>query len=659
MLLSSTPSHTATTILTTQRVSDSGVEILDVERMDIAERAKLRSRGRSQAKGKQITYDDVIELSSSDDELSLPKSKPKPKPKPKAKKPAAPKESGSDKGKLKGKSRVPSKPSPSKRAKTTHIPDGPESDVDTIPVATSDFPIPAQQPPLPPLPPHIRHLSSQLPPSDPPPSTSGSSAPRTSQDRQLNANADRFRDESPLSSPPPPMPRKRKRPSPPNYIPGLDDEDNSYMGADDDSILAGPAPGGMVPVVEITRVPKKSRSKGSDPPLPPPSPGVVPETQLADPPAEHQEKPAPQKKKRKRVVEDGEEWDAGLDEELLAQAVKSKSKKRSRADEEDEEEYGASSSKAKAKAKKDKEKPAKKAAKEKVPPKEKGTKGKANAKGKASSSSSKGVVEGSDTEEMSISIDGDKVRDAMPPPPAPEPASKHKEKDRPSSSKGTSDDPGVPVDVSAPKRGKGKQRALILSDDEDDGAHTADVSTNASAADASLDIDWPPPARAKKGGRKSAGGEQGSKLSCRCHINSSAGRSRDAAAPPHELRTVEPRIHDLVQEDEVDTHVRAHPAGLLAPRLPFSRVVAPDVLAACQGVEERPPAHRTVASQPPDSPASPSAAPPPKKSKKMLELEEKWEMELEDSIDGWYAMSEEERATLRRAKRDHELGFED
>ena len=43
----------------------------------------------------------------------------------------------------------------------------------------------------------------------------------------------------------------------------------------------------------------------------------------------------------------------------------------------------------------------------------------------------------------------------------------------------------------------------------------------------------------------------------------------------------------------------------------------------------------------------------------MLELEEKWEMELEDTVEGWYAMSEEERAVLRRQKRDHELGIED
>ena len=58
-------------------------------------------------------------------------------------------------------------------------------------------------------------------------------------------------------------------------------------------------------------------------------------------------------------------------------------------------------------------------------------------------------------------------------------------------------------------------------------------------------------------------------------------------------------------------------------------------------------------------PPPPPKPPAPKKSKKMLELEEKWEMELEDSVEGWYALPEEERAALRRAKRDHELGYED
>lgn len=43
----------------------------------------------------------------------------------------------------------------------------------------------------------------------------------------------------------------------------------------------------------------------------------------------------------------------------------------------------------------------------------------------------------------------------------------------------------------------------------------------------------------------------------------------------------------------------------------------------------------------------------------MIALEEKWELELEDSVPGWYALTDEERATWRRAKKDKELGFDD
>ena len=58
-------------------------------------------------------------------------------------------------------------------------------------------------------------------------------------------------------------------------------------------------------------------------------------------------------------------------------------------------------------------------------------------------------------------------------------------------------------------------------------------------------------------------------------------------------------------------------------------------------------------------PPPPPRPPPPKKSKKMLELEEKWEEELAEEVEGWTCLGEEERAVLRRAKRDRELGYDD
>ena len=43
----------------------------------------------------------------------------------------------------------------------------------------------------------------------------------------------------------------------------------------------------------------------------------------------------------------------------------------------------------------------------------------------------------------------------------------------------------------------------------------------------------------------------------------------------------------------------------------------------------------------------------------MIQLEEKWEMELEDEVEGWWALTDEERQTWRRAKREKELGYDD
>jgi hypothetical protein len=58
-------------------------------------------------------------------------------------------------------------------------------------------------------------------------------------------------------------------------------------------------------------------------------------------------------------------------------------------------------------------------------------------------------------------------------------------------------------------------------------------------------------------------------------------------------------------------------------------------------------------------PPPPPRPPPPKKSKKMNQLEEKWEMELEDEVEGWWALTDEERQSWRRAKREKELGYDD
>jgi hypothetical protein len=56
------------------------------------------------------------------------------------------------------------------------------------------------------------------------------------------------------------------------------------------------------------------------------------------------------------------------------------------------------------------------------------------------------------------------------------------------------------------------------------------------------------------------------------------------------------------------------------------------------------------------APAPLPKPPPPKKSKKQLALEEKWEEELSESVEGWAALDEKERSELRKAKWAMEMG---
>jgi hypothetical protein len=62
----------------------------------------------------------------------------------------------------------------------------------------------------------------------------------------------------------------------------------------------------------------------------------------------------------------------------------------------------------------------------------------------------------------------------------------------------------------------------------------------------------------------------------------------------------------------------------------------------------------------------PPPAPPPipktkeRKTKKMLEMEERWEEELSECVDGWACLEEAERERLRRRKMEMEMGgYED
>lgn len=51
--------------------------------------------------------------------------------------------------------------------------------------------------------------------------------------------------------------------------------------------------------------------------------------------------------------------------------------------------------------------------------------------------------------------------------------------------------------------------------------------------------------------------------------------------------------------------------------------------------------------------------PPPKKSKKQIQMEERIEEELAETVEGWSCMAEEERRQMLRARIDAELGYDE
>ncbi|KAH7884408.1 hypothetical protein F5I97DRAFT_1929279 [Phlebopus sp. FC_14] len=93
------------------------------------------------------------------------------------------------------------------------------------------------------------------------------------------------------------------------------------------------------------------------------------------------------------------------------------------------------------------------------------------------------------------------------------------------------------------------------------------------------------------------------------------------------------------------------------PSSPFpsvSRSYSPWLKSSRTMLSKIAPLHPNRRSPPPPLPRPP----PPKKSKKQIEMEERIEEELAETIEGWSCMTDEERRDLRRARIDAELGYE-
>jgi len=130
------------------------------------------------------------------------------------------------------------------------------------------------------------------------------------------------------------------------------------------------------------------------------------------------------------------------------------------------------------------------------------------------------------------------------------------------------------------------------------------------------------------------------------------GNTRETPAPG-KLRYTLSRFGPKTPMRELIRRAASHPsAPFSASSSPIASPLAKTSKSALRHIA---PLHSTRRTPPPPPPPPP----PPKKSKKMLELEEKWEMQLEDEVESWWALTDEERQAWRRAKRDKELGYDD
>ncbi|TCD63742.1 hypothetical protein EIP91_004993 [Steccherinum ochraceum] len=581
--------------------------------MDIAERAKFRSRA---ARGKQPIVD-VIEITDDEDELLL----------------VPPKRS---------KAKEKSGKQPAKRPKIVHPEDlaGQESTQASLPIPTSDFSL---------------HLSQgQLPPSDPPlPSTATLPPISTPPDMQQP----HMREASPHGSPILNPARKRKRVI---QTIGSDDEDvaqipSSGTGAADTSMMLPPPPPFFASSSSAA-----STSGAGQPPLGPADASTTSSSAAPSAPAA--------KKRATKKQKGGEVGDkpSNADEDQS----KPKAKGRRKKDDDDDEEFG---SKPKAKPRR---KPAAKSKKPEsqvevvvdMPPPRSRTRTKSN---DVVPETQPGALttpcpEGPSTGSASDGPNGAGRRKSPPVSAGPssggqsESAAPQKSGDQ-----GKKDTSPASVTSGKPSDGKnstgtlsskskGKRRAIESSDDEDE-----------------VVVQQPKSAKAKSTSQKDGPSKEQS--NSQSSAGTALGRSgsfkengeREVPQPPTSpqvARTPAPKSfsrgnsivpkQSLTPMSELIRKVNSLPGSPFVAARPTH---SPFLKSSKTMLRKIAPLHPNRRTPPPPPPRPP----PPKKTKKQLAQEEKWEEELEESIDGWYCLPEEERAALRRAKRDAELGFDD
>ncbi|TDL25676.1 hypothetical protein BD410DRAFT_784713 [Rickenella mellea] len=226
----------------------------------------------------------------------------------------------------------------------------------------------------------------------------------------------------------------------------------------------------------------------------------------------------------------------------------------------------------------------------------------------------------------------------------------------------TSDTPGSrEANKSTNLKGSKKKINVVLSDDEDLPDKQVAPEDQGTGKGEHQDIEAKSESRpASRANDKiqPVGKDDGAKTEENKENASSEGLGKNSAqseAPVPKAKRLSHTVPRKGSMGDLIRRVNSRPNSPFASPSPASPLHSPFAKASRSVLSRIAPLHPNRRSPPPPLPKPP----PPKKTKKMLEMEERWEMELAESVEGWTCLGDEERASLMRAKRDMELGYED
>ncbi|EGN98855.1 hypothetical protein SERLA73DRAFT_181542 [Serpula lacrymans var. lacrymans S7.3] len=191
------------------------------------------------------------------------------------------------------------------------------------------------------------------------------------------------------------------------------------------------------------------------------------------------------------------------------------------------------------------------------------------------------------------------------------------------------------------RKGKGKSKAILSDDDEAGYADKSEVPSVGADADVSIGL--------------------ASKENIHPHLGEIPQQSKPSTkvSPPPGLEiaargrstSIKPSIKPTPMS-ELIKRVNSQPGSPFAHSPRPAPIYSPYLKSSRSLLSRIAPLHPNRRTPPPPLPRPP----PPKKSKKQLQMEERIEEELAETIEGWSCMTNEERKELKRARIDLELG---